>query len=609
MKNTIYNKIRYTLLTAAGVCALSSCTDFLTITPADKTVLEDYWKTKDDVDQMVAGAYKYMIASDVIERAIIWGELRSDEVQKNTSTTNTTIDNIVAVNLLPSQGYNAWSAFYKVINTCNLVMEHAPAVVDLDPAFTEGDYETVKGQMLALRALCHFYLIRTFRDIPYVTKAYENTDDMEVEGQLPPSESLQMCLDDLLEAEKYCYKYGTFGEDDWRNVGLVSRDAVDAMLADVYLWRASMTHNASDYEQVLTYTQKVIDSHQSYFEKYGTGTTSSSNPYNLERGSQAQTIIFAEGNSSESVFELQFDGSANSNSSVRSYYSTEKETFLYPVLVGSRAVGIVQEGINPRKESNNTSNLFTTKNDYRFWASSYGVNDASGGSYQVRKFVDGADGVYSMMTQIPSKGAGYTWTGSWITSYGMNWIVYRITDIMLMRAEALTQLASDGESGGDNIYEAYKLVKAVNDRSIEIDNPQWKDETRTDLDTLDYASYPSKSTMELLCLQERGRELCYEGKRWFDLLRHSYRHMSGVDYTRTLYEIDPTGNNLPSLSETGNAIRAIMSLKTSSDGSSISYKMKNEGFLYWPIYESEIKKNDLLHQNPVYVETKTSQKN
>ena len=44
----------------------------------------------------------------------------------------------------------------------------------------------------------------------------------------------------------------------------------------------------------------------------------------------------------------------------------------------------------------------------------------------------------------------------------------------------------------------------------------------------------SMANMERLVMAERLRELCFEGKRWFDLVRYSYRHMEGVDIHRTL---------------------------------------------------------------------------
>ena len=103
-----------------------SCNDFLTIYPTDRIVAEDFWKTKTDVDQMVDGTYQSMLAYDIQERAIIWGAFRSDELVKYSAYSDNTLDNIEGVNLLPTMKYCNWSAFYKVINNCNIVLNHAP---------------------------------------------------------------------------------------------------------------------------------------------------------------------------------------------------------------------------------------------------------------------------------------------------------------------------------------------------------------------------------------------------------------------------------------------------------------------------------------------------
>ena len=45
------------------------------------------------------------------------------------------------------------------------------------------------------------------------------------------------------------------------------------------------------------------------------------------------------------------------------------------------------------------------------------------------------------------------------------------------------------------------------------------------------------------------------------------------------------------------------------EGDAVSYKMKSEPFLYWPIQESETKVNTLLRQNPVFIQEKSTSKN
>ena len=108
--------------------------------------------------------------------------------------------------------------------------------------------------------------------------------------------------------------------------------------------------------------------------------------------------------------------------------------------------------------------------------------------------------------------------------------------------------------------------------------------------------------MELLVLAERGRELCFEGKRWFDLVRYGYRHMEGVDITTKLAD----RASWPALSRN---MMKIVTRKYESGGDAVSFKMKSEPYLYFPIQRSEINVNSLLKQNPVYFDDETTSKN
>jgi hypothetical protein len=45
------------------------------------------------------------------------------------------------------------------------------------------------------------------------------------------------------------------------------------------------------------------------------------------------------------------------------------------------------------------------------------------------------------------------------------------------------------------------------------------------------------------------------------------------------------------------------------EGDAVSYKMDSEPYLYWPIHDNEIKVNNLLKQNPVWIQEKSTEKN
>ena len=469
MKKKTNHIIKSLAVAFLGGLSLCSCTDFLTIYPTDKTVGENFWKNKDQVDQMVTGAYTGMISGSNIERFIMWGDYRSDVLRKTSALDNTTLDNITNVDLYPSSGYNSWSSFYYVINTCNLVMNHAQDVLAVDPDYTEGDYQTTRAQMLGLRALCHFYLVRTFRDVPYVTKAYEKSDDLTLDGQLAPDSTLQLCINDLVEAERGCYKYGTFAADDWRSVGLLSKDAINAILADVYLWRASLWSQTDKekaktyYQACIDYADKVIESHKRFYENNYKGSASSDNataPYYLLSGNKAFYKNFVEGNSRESIFELQFDGTSNVNNLVRQYFYKHKDaTSTYGMLAGTIAVGnTLGDEPTPSTQSASTSALYQSANDYRYYDNSYGVNIGNASSFEIRKMV------YNQATtsSIPTNKQGYTYLQTrGFDNYKQNWIMYRITDVMLMKAEAETQLAG---TDANKLKHAFLIVNAVNKR-------------------------------------------------------------------------------------------------------------------------------------------------
>ena len=96
-------------------------------------------------------------------------------------------------------------------------------------------------------------------------------------------------------------------------------------------------------------------------------------------------------------------------------------------------------------------------------------------------------------------------------------------------------------------------------------------------DTLVFEDYgTSRLGMENLVLEERQRELMFEGKRWFDLVRLCRREGSN---TRMLDKV------MQKFSENTAALRI---------------RLSAEDALYYPYHENELKANPYLVQNPAY---------
>lgn len=581
------------LLCCGTIAALTACNDFLTIYPTDRIVGSEFWKTKADVDQMVDGCYQSMISYDIQERAIMWGAFRSDELVKLTDYNDNTLDNIAAVNILPTNRYSKWDAFYRVINNCNIVLNHAEDVMAEDPEFTQGDYQVVRAQMLALRSLCYFYLVRAFRDVPYTNHSYEDDSQVEMHEQSTPEVVLQHCLDDLQEARRYIMRSGAYGRYDWRNKGYFTRDAVDALMADIYLWRAAMTHSSSDYQQAIVCADSVINSKHAFYEFYKEYdiTEQEKDIYHLEKGDLAMYTIFNtnQGNSHESILEWQYNGRDNSNVALQNYYYQSGNENSYrqtSILMASQIFTTVDQNAN----NDQGQKIYLSKNDYRFWNNVYNANNEEALQLSIRKMVDASGttvGLTGTVGEAKSNSRGFR-------EFRQNWIVYRLTDVMLMKAEALVETAAN-DSDQVVLKQAFDLVQAVNKRSM----------LKTASDTLKFESFKSKEEMELLVLAERERELCFEGKRYFDLMRYCYRHMEGVDIRQRMAD----QGAWPELYQP--MLKMIIRKYSGGggEGDAVSYKMKSEPYLYWPIEESETKVNSLLKQNPVFIQEKTTSKN
>ena len=560
--------------------ALTSCVD-TNVLPADKTIEEDFWKTKADVELMVVGTYKKMVSADVLNRLMLWGEVRSDEVIVNESPTGTipsALQEVVAADIQTTNTFTDWASLYSVINYCNIVLSHAEQVLKTDPSYTDGDYKIDRSQMLALRALCYFYLVRAYRDVPYCTEGFTaSSQELEVTQQAPLT-ILSACIDDLNEVQADGLQPDGF--NDWRRVGYFTQDGIRALLADMYLWRGSMTHSTDDYIHAVECCQQIIASKMEKYPKDPLDTEASNYP--LVAGDKAYGTVFVQGNSQEAILELQLDGSNNSNNTVCQFFYLYAKNASHGYLYAS-----------PIFSSIGQTQVYHTDKDYRYWQNTYDVGNTQLTNFDVRKMVSQQT---SSVNPIASPSA-YKRADEQraFGDYNQNWIVYRLSDVMLMEAEARVAMATNNDE--PQLRQAFELIREVNNRSLAQKG-----------DSLKYANYASQKSMEELVLEERQRELCYEGKRWFDLMRYNYRHITPADPSRTMADISASGENFPRNDDTMLSLMA-RKYEATGNGAGVIAKMRTEPTLYWPVSTSELKVNKNLKQNPAYGADDLYQKN
>jgi hypothetical protein len=564
---------------------LTSCVDTV-ILPDDKTVDEDFWKSKSDVQLMVNCAYRSMLSTDIVKRLIVWGDLRSDELLPVATvqggTAQRVLEDLIEINTGNTQYDNefaTWNAFYSVINNCNLVLARAGAVMSEDPSYTEGDYLADCSQMLALRSLCYFYLVRAYRDVPYTAEAFMNSSqDMDI-PQSAPETVLRACIADLEQAEKNAIS--PLAYTDWRRVGYFTRDGIQALLADIYLWLGSVNRNAADYAKAVEYCDKVIDSKRSqYLARQRNSIAAAQNEFPLLKGNEMFDQLFVSQNGEESIFELQYNGT-NSNTAVCEMFNS---------YANGRSTGYLQAPTIFSKSQTVYTTAGTSANDFRAIQNTY---KSTGDQLDIRKMVaqesQYLSGASGEAQAVPGTRRAYS-------SYRQNYVIYRLTDVMLMKAEALmAQATSDDDAS--LLQPAFHLVQVVNLRSKDSES-----------DSLKWNTYKSGvSTIENLILAERLRELAFEGKRWYDLLRYNYRHTAVMtDYKSTLAEIN---DRKDAFVPTTNDMLQLMARKLGSQGTAVSAKLGNEATLYMPVPKSDLEVCPVLKQNPAYSTSNIYEKN
>ena len=564
-----------------------SCADFLELDPKNEIIQEQFWNEKSDVENVVAGCYSQLQDYAVISRMMIWGEFRSENVIAGTDTEKRDVSlmRVLKENIDASNAYTSYGDFYSIINNCNIVIRYAPQVAATDPGYAESELKATIAEVSALRDLCYFYLIRAFRAVPYSTEAFIDDNQTMNLPATPFSTVLDSLITDLENVR---------GDAVWRypstttinskyQTGRVTRDFIDAMLCEMYLWK-------KDYANCVKYADEVIASKKRLAEmkarENGTGLSESPRfgDYPLvedcnNMGNQfgyAFEEIFCNGNSDESIFELSFlKGEVNmkSNGPVGFFYGDAHALPGYVAPSDYVAFDI----------KNGENKVYTTRYDMRAHE-----NFLSQGSMAaIYKYVcpslfnwlgDPASNNFQGHMGI-SVYSGKGNNDNWTTYCKANWIIYRLSDIMLMKAEALVQMMSDnadtgeGETGGtlseadaDLAARAFELISAVNNRSL-YNYPN---------NALNAEQYTTKALLNNLVYEERERELMFEGKRWFDLVRRSERE----------------GNT--------SYLRQQVSAKGSQNASVVQSFLAQMDAIYWPYHIDEMKANTNLVQNPAF---------
>ncbi len=499
---------------------LTNCDDFLDYNP---TAVIDEDKAFSNPEKMVNAAYA-MLGDCWFSypfNLFPYGDITSDDCLKGGSGTTDTgyhpFEIWSTLTATPGELDELWYRLYCAVSRCNR------ALVSLDRNGDEVLGASVKEQRIAevkfLRAHFYYKLLVIFRQIPWIDEVAYTDNTIE---QISNTEySYEELFGKVIADFKAAYDILPVKQTDG---GRVNKIAAASYLAKCYLnlaWgdgyeaTTGEEHINEEYMQkVVTYTDEVVSSSYDYLEDYG------------------DIFLPDYKNSKESIFAVQCSDYEDDNTSYgRANWSN--------MLNG--CWGMWSCGWDFHKPSQNLVNAFKTKNGLPMFDDyndkiDYPINGKiSDQKWDPRLFhtvgmptfpykyeaeytmtknnsrTPNTYGYYTSLKEVPQRSKGETYNGSW-QAFAMNDYVFRYTDVMLMRAEALVEL--------NELNQARVIINDIRQRAANsIDKHISYAKEQCEIALYPESYFQDKETARECLRWERRLEMAMESGRYFDLRR------------------------------------------------------------------------------------------
>lgn len=259
----------YKILTIlfVGSLLVTSCNDWFDITSSNEIRENAHYSKDSGFKQSLIGCYIKMGEENLYGKDLSWymPDLLANETHKYVAyNSNITSCELQAHNYKTTYTKSVteaiWSSAYNVIVNANEALksidEHKEKINDIN-------YHVIKGELLAVRALMHFQLLRLYgygdwadrkieldakRTIPYVT-----TVDKNITEQATGEQIISCLVKDLTDAaallndyDPVCDKHDAAFYEEVNDDGFYTARnsrlnyyAVEALLAQVYMWEGS----------------------------------------------------------------------------------------------------------------------------------------------------------------------------------------------------------------------------------------------------------------------------------------------------------------------------------------------------------------------------------
>lgn len=294
MKNKILISVSLLLILSIGVI-VPSCNK-LDLTPLDKTTAATFYKTADDFNAAIFAAYSSMQDMWVVNGETNrgggdgWGAfwaismVPTDDVKINSLASSNgsamrddaaRLDNPTSFNSTNTHIYTLYSQVYEGIARANLVLENVNNGKNI---LTSAQKKQFTAEAKFIRGFFHFIAAQVWKSAPLVTEVPKSTTGL-VYSNSDPNILLAACAADFKDAAA-----DLPATWDASNLGRITKWGAKAFEGKVYVWQQKWNDAVDAFEQA---------------EKNGGFQLLSD---------YEEVFAYANENSSESIFEVQYGG-------------------------------------------------------------------------------------------------------------------------------------------------------------------------------------------------------------------------------------------------------------------------------------------------------------
>ncbi len=494
-------KIIYSLLLLFAIAGCKK--DFLEVAPFGQLATENFLKTDNDVKMATMGVY------NKIQENYSKGSWTSVYFMKNLPADDTKcagpnggdtpeyqyLDdfNISSDN---SKIAAIWTNFYSTINSCNTIIAVVGANADATPGM-----KVMVGEAKALRAFTYLDLVIMFGGVPLMTvnPAQESEFSQPRATVAEVYAQIEADLKDAIAVLPLKSAYAAI--DKFR----FSKGTAQALLGKAYLYEKK-------YSDAATVLGNCISSNEYSLEPNYTDIWTKSHEFGVESVFEVSYTSqenygwgnFPWGGGNESNIEMQLEGPRTDGDG--SFDFSHLDTAQVNITGGW--------GFNlPSKKIGDL--LYSNPADKRIKGSVLSEADyfAAGGAYQVGEYPYDYEGYLRLKYADRASETTKPGTAQPELNYGSNYRIIRYADVLLMAAEAYNKSSND--------VAAQTELKKITDRA-------------------GIAAHTETGTALFdQIVIERAKELCFEGSRYWDLVRWDMSSSQQTGFVKGKHELFP----------------------------------------------------------------------